>query len=76
MAGTAYYDDAKLAKVAKGIGTVLACLLPVLAITILYFLDTEPKRLGAIAGLTALFSLTLVTLTGARIVDIFAATAA
>jgi Na+(H+)/acetate symporter ActP len=71
-----YYSDTKLAWVAKAFGTVLACFLPVLSITILYFLDSEKKRLGAIAALAALLSFTLLLLTGARVVDIFAATAA
>jgi hypothetical protein len=73
---TAYYSESKLSIASKAIATVLACLVPVLAITILYILDSQPKRLGAIAGLMALFSFSLVVLTKARIVDIFVATAA
>lgn len=67
---------AKVLRVTKLLAVTLASILPVLVIVVLHTLDTMAKRLGAIAGLTAAFSFSLQLFTGARLVDIFAATAA
>ncbi len=60
------------------VATVVACLLPTLAIVILTRVETTAQKLGLIAGFTALFSIGLIWLTdaGTSRVQIFAATAA
>jgi len=60
--------------ISGALGTIFACLLPVLSTAILYFLGSKMKRLGAIVAFTALFSLSMVVLTAARPGEIFAAT--
>jgi len=76
MANMIRVSDAKILRVTKLLIIVLASLLPIGSIVILYFMDTAPKRLGAIGGLTALFSFSLGLVTNARMIDIFSATAA
>lgn len=56
--------------------TMLSCLLPVLAIVILYFVPDLAKRLGILAGLVVGFAGCLLWCTNAGGGDIFAATAA
>jgi hypothetical protein len=58
------------------VNTVLACLLPTLAIVALANLHTKAKLLGAIGGFTAVFAIGISILTDAKRVDIFTATAA
>ena len=76
MRNTVYYSDSGIEKITKLLTTVLACLLPIAAVVILYFVESMPQRLGIIGGLAAVFSMTLSLMTGARVADIFAATAA
>jgi hypothetical protein len=54
----------------------LACLLTVVSIVILYVVTSQPIRLGIVAVLVTLFSLSLGVVTSANISDIFAATSA
>lgn len=56
--------------------TVFSCLLPVLSIVILYFVQSTLARLGITAAFTALFSGVLALLTDAKLGEIFTATAA
>ena len=66
----------KFGRETKALTTVLAGLLPVLAIVVLQFIKSATGRLVAIATLTGLFTLTLDVFTNARRVDIFMATSA
>lgn len=65
-----------LQNIVRIVATALASLLPVLAIAVLYTLDSTPERLWAVAGFTLLFSLALGIFTRGEIVDVFAASAA
>lgn len=53
-----------------------ASMLPVASIVILHMVKDTEARLGVIAALTAVFSLTLCYFTSASIKDVFSATAA
>lgn len=53
-----------------------ASMLPIVSIVILHFVKETGARLGVIAALTAVFSLTLCYFTSASINSIFSATAA
>jgi hypothetical protein len=70
------YDDRLFAAIGSGICTVLSSLLPTASIFVLYFIKSSIAKLTAIMGFTALFSLTLALLVGAKRADNFAATAA
>jgi len=56
--------------------TIMACLLPVLSISVLYSIKSTKARLGAIAGFNILLSVCLDIFTTARRVEIFGVTAA
>jgi hypothetical protein len=58
------------------VGTVLACLFPISSIVILYLVSSMAARLGIVVLFTALFALSLAVFTGAKRVEIFAATSA
>ena len=70
------YNDAHLEAPAHIISTILASLLPVIAIVVLYVINDMAKRLGLIAVFTTVFSACLAALTRANRFDTFAATAA
>jgi hypothetical protein len=52
-----------------------ASMLPILAIVILYFIQSMSRRLGAIAAFTFIFSAVLGVFSNGRRIEIFAATA-
>jgi hypothetical protein len=56
--------------------TIVACLLPILSISVLYSIKTMKARLGAIAGFNILLSVLLGVFTTAKRVEIFGVTAA
>jgi hypothetical protein len=71
------YTGEWMLRISSTITTVVACLLPTVAISVLAELHTMGQTLGAIAGFTALFALGLSWLTGGTSrVEIFTATAA
>jgi hypothetical protein len=74
--GFSEYDDARLIAMIEVISTVISSLLPISSIIILYFVTSQPARLGIILGYTAMFSIALAIFTKARRVEIFAATSA
>jgi hypothetical protein len=76
QSGFSKYDDARLIATIEVISTVISSLLPISSIIILYFVTSQPARLGIILGYTALFSIALAIFTKARRVEIFAATSA
>ncbi|TVY84391.1 hypothetical protein LSUE1_G001840 [Lachnellula suecica] len=70
------YKDTHLLRILQVIGTVLACLFPITSIVILYLVSSMAARLGILVFFTALFALSLALVTGAKRVEIFAATSA
>ena len=76
LAGTVVYGEAIVLGSTRAMATLLACVLPVASIALLYIIQNMAKRLGIIAALTFLFSLSLVMMTNTGVADIFAATAA
>jgi len=74
--GVVMYSDDKIATFTRTISTFVACLLPVISIVILYFVDGLPKRIGVLAGLTAAFCICLLRFTTSDAGNIFATTAA
>ncbi|KUJ12860.1 uncharacterized protein LY89DRAFT_755993 [Mollisia scopiformis] len=76
LSGTVIYGDSSVRRLTKSIATILACMLPILSTVILYLVQNMSKRLGIVTVFTAIFSISLVTLTNAEMADIFAATAA
>jgi hypothetical protein len=56
--------------------TVIACLLPILSISILYSIGSMKARIGAMAGLNVLLTVCLALFATAKRVEIFAVTAA
>jgi hypothetical protein len=75
-ANTIHYSNSSILRITRLITILLACLLPVVSIVILYVVASQPTRLGIVAILVTLFSLSLGLLTSANISDIFAATSA
>ena len=72
----AEYSNSGIAKVANLMGTVLASLLPVIAIVVLHLTKGTGVRLGLISIFSALFSTCLWSLNNGKVVEIFAATSA
>jgi len=70
------YDDEKLLTLAETTNTVIAALLPVLAIVVLYNVQSPAAKIGSVVGLTALFILALVITVKCRRIEVFAASAA
>ncbi len=70
------YSDSAILKSANLIGTVLASLLPVLAIVVLYLVKGTGARLGLVGLFSALFSTCLWFLNDGRLVEVFSATSA
>lgn len=72
------YSEDRMLRFTSSVATVLACLLPTLAIAILAKLHSTGILLGVIAAFTAVFAIGLMFLTDAGIsrVEIFTATAA
>jgi hypothetical protein len=74
-ANTIYYSDSGLTTVGEIVGTMCASMLPVLAIVILYYIQSMGRRLCAIAAFTFVFSAVLGVFSNGRRIEIFAATA-
>ena len=70
------YSDDAIIKLTNNVATLFACLLPTVAIVVLYNIHGMATRLGVIAALTAGFSIALMIVTQATRVEIFTATAA
>ncbi|KAF7901752.1 uncharacterized protein EAF01_007051 [Botrytis porri] len=78
MTGLTVYSEARMLCFTSAIATVIACLLPTVAIAVLSSLDSTKELLGVIAAFTAIFAMGLMFLTDASTsrVEIFTATAA
>lgn len=74
--GVWHYRHDTMMAVLNFFSTVLSSLLPSTSIFALYFLRSPIARLAAIMTFTTIFSLTLLLITKARRIDIFAATTA
>ena len=70
------YRDSYFYRIGNILGTLISTLIPVGAIVVLYLVSDMATRLAIVSIFTALFSMTLSVATGARRVEIFAATAA
>jgi hypothetical protein len=72
------YTMSRMLQFTSLIATLIACLLPIVAITVLSKMHTQPRILGFIALFTALFAMGLMWLTnpGTARTEIFTATAA
>lgn len=72
------YAMSRMLQFTSLIATLIACLLPIVAITVLSKIHTQPKILGFMALFTALFAIGLMWLTnpGTSRTEIFTATAA
>jgi membrane protein YdbS with pleckstrin-like domain len=75
-ANTIYYTNSSILRITRLMTVLLACLLPVASIVILYVVTDQPTRLGIVAVLVTVFSLSLGLMTSANISDIFAAASA
>ncbi|APA10290.1 hypothetical protein SS1G_07260 [Sclerotinia sclerotiorum 1980 UF-70] len=77
-AGLTVYSEARMLRFTSSVATVIACLLPTVAIAVLSSLQSTAELLGVIAAFTAIFAMGLMFLTdsGTSRVEIFTATAA
>lgn len=71
-----HYDDSKIERVTKVLGTIFSSLAPLVSIIVLSFINNLKIRLGLVCVFTFLFSGCLAIATQARRVEVFAATAA
>ncbi|KIW86084.1 hypothetical protein Z517_01478 [Fonsecaea pedrosoi CBS 271.37] len=69
------YPRSLIARVVTGVTTILAPIFVTLSAVVLFFVDSESKRLGLIVGLSFLFSLALACVGVPRRIDSFVATA-
>ncbi|KAH7055581.1 hypothetical protein B0J12DRAFT_738308 [Macrophomina phaseolina] len=67
------YTGKKFLRAAALVGTIVASILPVLAI-VLYTVQDTPARLGLIAAFTAVFSTCLWFMTEGNLIEVFTAT--
>jgi hypothetical protein len=72
----AVYDDEIVLRCTSYATTIIACSLPIVSTTVLYFLQNQNTRVGLAAVFTLIFVVCLVVFTQARRVEIFAAAAA
>jgi hypothetical protein len=70
------YDQKRLRSVADGFSTVFSSVLPMVSILVLYNVHDTRMRLGLILLFTSLFAATLVLVSRARRIEVFAATTA
>lgn len=70
------YDDSTLSAIARTIVILVASLLPLLSTIVSYVVEAGGSRLWLITGLSAAFALALVSMTDARTIEVFEATAA
>ncbi|KAI8626077.1 hypothetical protein F5Y19DRAFT_488566 [Xylariaceae sp. FL1651] len=73
---TVTYSHKSIARFTQTFTVLIACSLPIASIVLLYTIKNMAIRLGIIAALTGLFSISMNLLTTAPLQDIFAATAA
>ena len=70
------YSDTAVNSAGNLIGTVLASILPVIAIIVLHFVHGTGTRLGLVAVFSALFSACLWIMFESQLVEVFSATSA
>jgi hypothetical protein len=70
------YSETSLSNAVNVLGTVLASVLPITSIVALYFVTNTLVRLEMSVAFTALFSCCLAVMSGAKRVEIFAASSA
>jgi hypothetical protein len=70
------YSDIHVSRIIHTVNTVFASLLPTVPIFVLYYIDSQVARIGAILVMTFIFSTLLTILTSAKRPEVFAAAAA
>ncbi|ETS76968.1 hypothetical protein PFICI_10842 [Pestalotiopsis fici W106-1] len=70
------YEDSRLIAVSNFICTVIASLLPILAIIVLYFVENMGSRLGLVGVFSVVFSSALWFMNDGELVEVFGATSA
>lgn len=70
------YKSQTVIRITTFMATIIACLLPIISISVLYLLKSMKGRLWAIAGFNILLSVCLGIFTTAKRVEIFGVTAA
>jgi len=73
--GYVEYSEEKIDKAGTIISTTVASILPVIAVLGLFFIKSLVKRIYAMVGITAAFSILLASMSNAKRIEIFAATA-
>jgi hypothetical protein len=71
-----HYADARLNRVNKFLVTIIASILPIVAIIVLYAVKGTWRRIYVTIGFTTLFAISLAIFSSARRLEIFASTAA
>ncbi|KAF2115037.1 hypothetical protein BDV96DRAFT_493735 [Lophiotrema nucula] len=74
--GAVHYSDARLNRANKFLITILASILPIVAIIVLFAVRGTWRRIYVSIGFTTLFAISLATFSSARRLEIFASTAA
>ena len=75
-ANTVYYSDETLNAASAAVGIICSFVLPVMAIILLYVVQSMARRLAIIAVFTPLFTTVLLVCSPSRSIEICAATAA
>jgi hypothetical protein len=71
-----YYSDSHVSRIVHTVNTVFASLLPTVPVFVLYYIDSQVARMGAILVMTLIFSSLLTILTNAKRSEVFAAATA
>ena len=71
-----HYSEDWALRILSLLSTIIASILPIIAIVVLYVVPSTNRRLGILAGFTAIFALILSVVAKAKRSDVFAATAA
>ena len=71
-----YYSDSHVSRIIHTVNTVFASLLPTVPVFVLYYIDSQVARMGAILLMTLIFSTLLTILTNAKRSEVFAAATA
>jgi lysylphosphatidylglycerol synthetase-like protein (DUF2156 family) len=71
-----YYSDSHISGIIHTVNTVFASLLPTVPVFVLYYIDSQVARMGAILVMTLIFSTLLTILTNAKRSEVFAAATA
>lgn len=71
-----YYSDSHISRIVYTTNTIVASLLPTVPIFLLYYIQSQVSRMGAIVLVNLIFSATLAFLTNAKRSEVFTAATA